>query len=51
MRIPIFTDDAGWQGAQLKQAFAKRGVEAVFISLQDCVIDLSQQRPLLRLCD
>lgn len=49
MRIPIFTDDAGWQGAQLKQAFAKRGVEAVFISLQDCVIDLSQQRPSIQL--
>lgn len=49
MRIPIFTDAAGWQGAQLKQAFAKRGVETVFISLQDCVIDLSQQRPLIHL--
>lgn len=49
MKIPIFTDDAGWQGAQLKQAFAKRGVEAVFISLQDCVIDLSQQRPSIQL--
>lgn len=49
MRIPIFTDDAGWQGAQLKQAFAKRGVEAVFISLQDCVIDMSQPRPLILL--
>ena len=49
MRIPIFTDDAGWQGAQLKQAFAKRGVEAVFISLQDCVIDLSLQWPLIHI--
>ena len=49
MKIPIFTDEAGWQGEQLKQAFAKRGVEAVFISLQDCVIDLSQQRPSIQL--
>jgi RimK family alpha-L-glutamate ligase len=49
LKIPIFTDDAGWHGAQLKQAFAKRGIEAVFISLQDCVIDLSQQRPLIHL--
>jgi tetrahydromethanopterin:alpha-L-glutamate ligase len=49
VRIPIFTDEAGWQGAQLKQAFAKRGVEAVFISLQDCVIDLSQSRPAIHL--
>lgn len=49
MRIPIFTDEAGWQGAQLKRAFAKRGVEAVFISLQDCVIDLSQSSPLIHI--
>lgn len=45
MKIPIFTDDAGWQGNQLKLAFAKRGVEAMFVSLQDCVINLAQQRP------
>ncbi len=44
MRIPIFTDDAGWHGEQLKQAFAARDVEAVFVSLQDCVIDLSGQK-------
>lgn len=44
MKIPIFTDDAGWQGNQLKLAFAKRGVEASFVSLQDCMIDLSQSR-------
>lgn len=43
MKIPIFTDEAGWQGKQLKLAFAKRGVETVFVSLQDCVIDLSKQ--------
>lgn len=49
MRIPIFTDDAGWQGAQLKQAFAKRGVEAVFVSLQDCVINLAQQIPEIQI--
>lgn len=45
MRIPIFTDDAGWHGAQLKQAFAKRDVEATFVSLQDCLIDLSGDKP------
>jgi len=49
VRIPIFTDDAGWQGAQLKQAFAKRGVEAVFVSLQDCVINLAQQIPNIQI--
>lgn len=45
MKIPIFTDEAGWQGSQLRQAFAKRDVEAVFVSLQDCVIDLARQDP------
>lgn len=49
MKIPIFTDDAGWQGNQLKLAFAKRGVEASFVSLQDCVIDLSQSRPRIHI--
>lgn len=49
MRIPIFTDEAGWQGAQLRQAFAKRGVDAVFVSLQDCVIDLSKQAPVIKI--
>ncbi len=49
MRIPIFTDEAGWQGAQLRQAFAKRGVDSVFVSLQDCVIDLSQQAPVIKI--
>lgn len=41
MKIPIFTDDAGWHGAQLKQAFARRGCEAIFVSLRDCAINLS----------
>jgi tetrahydromethanopterin:alpha-L-glutamate ligase len=49
MRIPIFTDDAGWHGAQLKQAFAVRGVEAIFVSLQDCLIDLSRQQPRIQI--
>ena len=49
MKIPIFTDDAGWHGAQLKQAFAQRGTEAVFVSLQACVIDLSGDRPLINI--
>jgi tetrahydromethanopterin:alpha-L-glutamate ligase len=42
-KVAIFTDDAGWHGAQLAAAFAARGVEAVFVSLQDCMIDLSNE--------
>jgi tetrahydromethanopterin:alpha-L-glutamate ligase len=37
----IFTDDAGWHGNQLAVAFATRGVAAEFVSLRDCMIDLS----------
>lgn len=40
MKIPIFTDDPGWHGARLKDAFVKQGIETVFVSLQDCVINL-----------
>ena len=47
MKIPIFTDDPGWHGARLKEAFAKHGLEAVFVSLQDCVINLYGAQPNL----
>lgn len=53
MRVPIITDEAaqagGWHGLALKQAFAARGFEAVFVELQDCVIDLSDTRPRIEL--
>ena len=53
MKIPIFTDEVaqngGWHGAQLKQAFFARGVEALFVSLQDCVIDLSAEKPRIQM--
>jgi len=40
-KIPVFTDDPGWHGKRLQEAFAKRGVEAVFISLKQCYLDLT----------
>lgn len=53
MRIPIFTNevvsDGGWHGAQLATAFATRGVQAVFVSLQNCVIDLSAEKPNIKI--
>ncbi len=48
MKIVVFTDDAGWHGAQLKQAFATRNVEIVFASLQGCVIDCSGKKPHIK---
>ena len=44
-RIPVFTDDPGWHGKRLSQAFAARGLEAVFISLKDCLLDLTHGQP------
>lgn len=41
MKIPIFTDDPGWHGAELKKAFHQHGVEAIFVSLQQCVTHIS----------
>ncbi len=40
-RIAIFTDDPGWHGERLRQAFADRGCDARFVSLQSCGLDLS----------
>ncbi len=45
MSIVIFTDEpatqGGWHGIQIAAALALRGFEAVFVSLQDCAIELS----------
>jgi tetrahydromethanopterin:alpha-L-glutamate ligase len=49
MKIAVFTDEAGWHGTQLKRAFAARKVEAVFVSLQDCVIDISGAKPAIKI--
>jgi tetrahydromethanopterin:alpha-L-glutamate ligase len=49
MKIPIFTDDTGWHGEQLKQALAARDVEAIFVSLQDCTIDLSGEKSCIKI--
>ena len=40
-KIPVFTDDPGWHGNRLKEAFAVRGYQTVFISLKDCFLDLT----------
>lgn len=49
MKIVIFTDDAGWHGVQLKQAFAARNVEITFVSLQDCMINCSGKKPHIKI--
>lgn len=53
MRVPIITDEAaqqgGWHGIALSNAFARRGIEAVFVELQDCMIDLSGRHPRIHI--
>ena len=44
-RIPVFTDDPGWHGKRLKEAFGAHGLEAVFVSLKDCHLELVPGRP------
>jgi tetrahydromethanopterin:alpha-L-glutamate ligase len=52
-QLIIFTDEpenkGGWHGTQLASALALRGVEAIFVSLQDCVIDLSAEKPSINI--
>lgn len=40
--IVIFTDDSGWHGRQLQQAFAQRGYNSQTVSLTDCQFKLAQ---------
>lgn len=41
-RVVILTDDPGWHGARLHEAFESRGVQASFASLRDCRFDLDR---------
>lgn len=47
--IAIFTDDPGWHGAKLHQAFSKKGFDCTNVSLTDCQIEIgaSKQRLLI----
>lgn len=38
--VVILTDDPGWHGARLREAFLSRGVETRFASLRNCRFDL-----------
>lgn len=43
-RIAIATDTPGWHGKRLATACAQHGLEAVFVSLSDCRVDLEVNR-------
>ncbi len=44
-RVPVFTEDPGWHGKRLSEAFAMRGLEAVFVSLKDCALNFVPGKP------
>ncbi len=47
-RIAIFTDDPGWHGRQLRNAFSSRGYLTEYVSLVDCRITVkSNQLPIV----
>jgi RimK family alpha-L-glutamate ligase len=47
-RIAIFTDDPGWHGARLTEAFESQGCSSEFVSLKQCGFDLSDAaQPLM----
>lgn len=39
-RVAIFTDDPGWHGKKLTEAFAKLGFSSDFVSLADCKFNI-----------
>lgn len=48
-RLALVTDDPGWHGARLQEAFAARGHACRVVSLQDCSLDLRPGHPGVRL--
>ena len=48
LRIALITDDPGWHGARLCEAFTARGSSVRVVSLRDCAIDLVSKTHGLR---
>ncbi len=42
--IAIITDEPGWHGRQLKNAFAARGYTGIYMSASDCRLEVSGER-------
>ena len=47
MHVAIVTDDPGWHGARLREAFAARGVTGAFSSLSTAVLRLQDVPPVV----
>lgn len=46
-RVAIVTDEPGWHGARLREAFAARGADARYVSLGHCRIELGSEQRIL----
>ena len=46
-RLAVFTEDPGWHGKRLREAFARRGHETRFVSLTACRLNLDEEGPLV----
>lgn len=46
-QVAIATDDPGWHGARLREAFLARGFDARYVALQDCSVDLDASHPIV----
>lgn len=40
-QVAIFADSPGWHGEALKNAFLKQGIDAIFVSLNACALQLN----------
>ncbi len=50
-KIAIITDDPGWHGRQLTQAFSRNGYDSCYVSLTDCCIQIASDQPELLIPD
>ncbi len=46
-RIAVFTDEPGWHGARLREAFSKRGYTGEYVSLTECRFSVEPGGPLV----
>ena len=49
VRVAIVTDDPGWHGTRLRRAFKARGIDAQYVSLAQCRLDIGSARLPVRL--
>lgn len=49
-QVAIFTDSPGWHGEALKNAFLKQGIDAIFVSLNACALQLNDNQETQLAC-